>query len=359
MATRGQSAARGHSTDPADTRALGRAEERAGGFAASFQRRGVFYRGTRRSRSELEQAAPAPRGTRRGCAPPRSASARYRAIPAVTFRAVIGEGRTDLLARKSRRCSVLARSGSRPDAVYGRSPDDRVLGRELARGCQNGGPFFAECRFLAADGRVVWVHGEGGFTDESAAALWQAGLRITEHKRRTSPLERAIHAAREEGSWTAQGCRPRPRASSGARADSRRNDPASKIGGDYYDVLPVEGGMRIDIGEVWARPRRRLVNDQLQSSLSTTVLARPRRNPATSCAMVNSALVHKHPRRLARASRDLSLLRTPSMGKIVFSGAHEEMISCAAAAEPSNHRHPALARRAPRTSESSFGLERY
>jgi PAS domain S-box-containing protein len=40
-------------------------------------------------------------------------------------------------------------------------PDDRrKLDQEFARGCATGGPFKAECRFLARDGHVVWVHGE-------------------------------------------------------------------------------------------------------------------------------------------------------------------------------------------------------
>ena len=40
-------------------------------------------------------------------------------------------------------------------------PDDRrLLDQEFARGCATGGPFRAECRFIARDGRAVWVHGE-------------------------------------------------------------------------------------------------------------------------------------------------------------------------------------------------------
>jgi sigma-B regulation protein RsbU (phosphoserine phosphatase) len=65
----------------------------------------------------------------------------------------------------------------------------------------------------------------------------------------------------------------------------------------------------------------------LQSSLSTTVLARPDASPGDILRLVNSALVHNIRGRLGtRDHVTLSLLRYTIDGKIVFSGAHEEMI---------------------------------
>ena len=59
-------------------------------------------------------------------------------------------------------------------------PDDRaVWNEEFARGCQTGGPFQAECRFLARDGKVVWVHGEARIVkDELGRPLFLQGIAL-------------------------------------------------------------------------------------------------------------------------------------------------------------------------------------
>jgi PAS domain S-box-containing protein len=66
-------------------------------------------------------------------------------------------------------------------------PDDRrKLDQEFARGCATGGPFRAECRFIARDGRVVWVHGEARLiSDANGMPLLLQGVAfdISETKR--------------------------------------------------------------------------------------------------------------------------------------------------------------------------------
>jgi PAS domain S-box-containing protein len=66
-------------------------------------------------------------------------------------------------------------------------PDDRhLLDEEFARGCLIGGPFKSECRFLARDGGIVWVHGEARLvTDQAGFPLFVQGVAfdITETKR--------------------------------------------------------------------------------------------------------------------------------------------------------------------------------
>ena len=66
-------------------------------------------------------------------------------------------------------------------------PDDRVLwNEEFARGCRTGGPFRAECRFMARDGHVVWVHGEARvISDDLGRPMFLQGVAfdITESKR--------------------------------------------------------------------------------------------------------------------------------------------------------------------------------
>jgi PAS domain S-box-containing protein len=85
-------------------------------------------------------------------------------IPAVVFTATLEGGLTDIYVSPQVQ-SLLGYSQrewlANPVLWYERLyPEDRrVLDTEFARGCLGGGPFKAECRFVARDGRVVWVHG--------------------------------------------------------------------------------------------------------------------------------------------------------------------------------------------------------
>lgn len=112
-------------------------------------------------------------------------------IPAVTFMANLGEGQNEIYI------------GPQIEALLGFSqqewlenpviwywqlhPEDRARWcAEFARGCQSGGPFRSECRFIARDGRVVWLHGEARvIRDESGRPLFIQGVAfdITETKR--------------------------------------------------------------------------------------------------------------------------------------------------------------------------------
>jgi PAS domain S-box-containing protein len=69
---------------------------------------------------------------------------------------------------------------------YRLHPEDRVRwNEEFARGCRTGGPFRAECRFMARDGRTVWVHGEARVVkDEHGRPQFLQGVAfdITESK---------------------------------------------------------------------------------------------------------------------------------------------------------------------------------
>lgn len=57
-------------------------------------------------------------------------------------------------------------------------PDDRAAwNQEFARGLMTGGPWQADCRFLAADGRSVWVRGHARIVrDEQGRPLYLQGL---------------------------------------------------------------------------------------------------------------------------------------------------------------------------------------
>jgi len=134
------------------------------------------------------------------------AEARYRTlveqIPAVTFMASLEDGENELYI------------GPQIESLLGYTQkewlDDPVLwfhrmhpedqGRwnaEFARGCAVGGPFRADCRFFARDGRTVWVHGEARVVrDEDGRPLFIQGVAfdITDIKDAEERLRQAQEA---------------------------------------------------------------------------------------------------------------------------------------------------------------------
>lgn len=275
----------------------------------------------------------------------RTAEERFRTlieqIPAVTFMAVLGEGKNEIYVSPHIE-AMLGYSQKEwledPTLWYRRlHPDDRATWNdEFTRGCLHGGPFRAECRFLARDGRVVWVHGEARLIKDEVGRpqlLQGVAFDITENKRAHEVLvERAVHAAREEQELAiAQRVQtsilPRKFAIPGLELAAKMI-PASTIGGDYYDVLPFDGGCWIAVGDVSGHGLDAgLVMMMLQSSLSTAALAHPAASPGDVLRIVNAALVHNIRGRLGtREHVTLSLLRYATDGRIVHAGAHEEMI---------------------------------
>ena len=134
------------------------------------------------------------------------AEARYRTlveqIPAVTFMASLEDGDNELYI------------GPQIESLLGYTQkewlDDPVLwfhrmhpedqGRwnaEFARGCAVGGPFRADCRFFARDGRTVWVHGEARVVrDDQGRPLFIQGVAfdITDIKDAEERLRQAQEA---------------------------------------------------------------------------------------------------------------------------------------------------------------------
>jgi PAS domain S-box-containing protein len=126
---------------------------------------------------------------------PERAEARYRAlveqIPAVTFMAAL-DGSTSALYVSPQIEELLGFSAQEwldePFLWYRRlHPEDQARWVEdFARACFTGERFRAEFRFLARDGRIVWVHGEAKLvTDDKGAPLFLHGVAfdITERKR--------------------------------------------------------------------------------------------------------------------------------------------------------------------------------
>ncbi len=134
------------------------------------------------------------------------AEAQYRAlveqIPAVTFMAPL-DGSTSELYVSPQIEELLGFSAQEwledPFLWYRQlHPDDQVRWTEsFATTCFSGERFRAEFRFLARDGRVVWVHGEAKLVmDENGVPSFLHGVAfdITERKR----AEEATRAAYEE-----------------------------------------------------------------------------------------------------------------------------------------------------------------
>ena len=146
------------------------------------------------------------------------AEARYRAlveqIPAVTFTASLEDGDNEIYI------------GPQIQSLLGYTQrewlDDPVLwfhrmhpedqGRwnaEFARGCAVGGPFRADCRFFARDGRTVWVHGEARVVrDSDGRPLFIQGVAfdITDIKEAEGRLRDAQEALVRTEKLAAIGC---------------------------------------------------------------------------------------------------------------------------------------------------------
>lgn len=131
------------------------------------------------------------------------AEARYRAlveqIPAVTFMAALDEGGNEMYVSPQIE-ALLGYSQKEwlddPVLWFSRlHPDDRDLwNREFARGIATGGPFRAECRVIARDGRIVWIHGEARLVrDDQGRPLFLQGIAfdISEIKRAEQELREA------------------------------------------------------------------------------------------------------------------------------------------------------------------------
>jgi PAS domain S-box-containing protein len=140
----------------------------------------------------------------------RTAALRYRTlveqIPAVTFLAVLGEGDNEIYVSPY----IEALLGftqqewlENPFLWYSQlHPDDRELWHdEFARGIRTGGPFRAECRFIARDGRIVWVRGEARLVkDDLGRPMFLQGVAfdITESKRtHTREVQEAIRSTEQ------------------------------------------------------------------------------------------------------------------------------------------------------------------
>jgi phosphoserine phosphatase RsbU/P len=109
--------------------------------------------------------------------------------------------------------------------------------------------------------------------------------------------------------------------------------PATEVGGDYYDVLPTEGGCWIGIGDVAGHGLGSgLVMMMLQSVVSALVRQNPQAAPRDLLRVVNAVLYDNVRARLQQDEHaTLSLIRYSADGELHFAGAHEDMLVLRAA----------------------------
>jgi len=107
---------------------------------------------------------------------------------------------------------------------------------------------------------------------------------------------------------------------------------ASEVGGDYYDVLVVDGGCFIGIGDVAGHGLNAgLVMLMLQSMIAALVMHNPEAKPSAVITAVNDAIFANVRDRLGKDDHaTLTVLRYREDGSVFFAGAHEDILVCRA-----------------------------
>jgi serine phosphatase RsbU (regulator of sigma subunit) len=103
---------------------------------------------------------------------------------------------------------------------------------------------------------------------------------------------------------------------------------AVEVGGDYYDVLPFEGGAWLCIGDVAGHGLNAgLTMLMMQSAVSALAEDDPARSPERMLRALNATLYKNIRQRMRRDEHaTLTLLRYCRDGSVIFAGAHEELL---------------------------------
>ncbi|MBA3542377.1 MAG: SpoIIE family protein phosphatase [Deltaproteobacteria bacterium] len=275
----------------------------------------------------------------------RAAEQRFRAlveqIPAVTFMAVLGEGKNEVYVSPHIQ-QMLGFSQEEwlenPFLWYRQlhEEDRHLWNLEFSRGVRAGGPFKAECRFHARDGHIVWVHGEARIIKDDLgrpSLLQGIAFDITENKRAQEiVLKDAVTEAKQQEELAIAHriqtlMLPRKVAVEGLEVASAMH-AADDVGGDYFDVLPTKHGAWIGVGDVAGHGLSAgLIMLLLQSAVAAVARAMPNATPREVITTVNSTLYDAIRDRLGRDEHvTFSLLRYSRDGRLVFAGAHEDML---------------------------------
>lgn len=109
--------------------------------------------------------------------------------------------------------------------------------------------------------------------------------------------------------------------------------PASEVGGDYYDILPVRDGCWIGIGDVAGHGLTAgLEMMMIQSIVAALVRENPRAAPRDHLRILNQVIYDNIRNRMDQDEHvTLTLLRYQLGGLVTFAGAHEEIVVIRAA----------------------------
>ena len=108
--------------------------------------------------------------------------------------------------------------------------------------------------------------------------------------------------------------------------------PAEVVGGDYYDIIPVEDGCWLAIGDVAGHGLSAgVIMLMIQSAVQSLVRLSPRANPKDLVCALNSALYENIRNRMKQDEHvTFCLARYSPDGRVVFAGAHENILICRA-----------------------------
>jgi serine phosphatase RsbU (regulator of sigma subunit) len=103
---------------------------------------------------------------------------------------------------------------------------------------------------------------------------------------------------------------------------------ASEVGGDYYDVLPVERGCWVAIGDVSGHGLTAgLVMMMVQTAIASLVRSQPDANPCDVVKTLNRVVYENvHDRLEARRHMTLSVMRYRPDGHMAVAGAHMDAV---------------------------------
>lgn len=104
--------------------------------------------------------------------------------------------------------------------------------------------------------------------------------------------------------------------------------PATEVGGDYYDVLPFEGGAWIAIGDVAGHGlRAAVIMTMVQSMTAALIRQDPSLAPREVMVALNQGVRENVFRRMgARNHVTMTLFRCTDDGNVTFAGAHEPIL---------------------------------
>jgi sigma-B regulation protein RsbU (phosphoserine phosphatase) len=107
--------------------------------------------------------------------------------------------------------------------------------------------------------------------------------------------------------------------------------PATEVGGDYYDVIPVHDGCWIGIGDVTGHGLDAGLVMLMTQSIAAALCTSASRSPRDILSDLNRVLFENIRKRMDRDDHvTFSLIRYHDDGGVTFAGAHEDIVVCRA-----------------------------